>query len=462
MISYTVYIVDDEETIRSGLSLALEDDYHVAAFANAEAAIKAMKKDPPDLILLDVGLPGMNGVEALGEIKRLYPDILVLMITAYEDIDTVVSAMKLGAYDYVVKPIQMDGLGVTIGNALETIRLKKEVHALQEKYLIENLPCFIGESNIIQDVMEFMAQVAKSPDTPILIMGETGTGKEWLASAIHYRSPNFKGPLTTVNCAAIPGNLIESELFGYEKGAFSGASKAGKKGLIEESANGTLFLDEVGDLSPEAQAKLLRFLEAGEFYRVGGTKKYHIQTRVVSATNKDIDKMIENEDFRKDLFFRLGVIKVQVPSLNERRDDIMPIANHFLVEFSRKFSRNFTRFAPLAEKTLRQHNWTGNVRELKNLIERGVLIGKEPELNLRDLGIADSSREAQSERVGEGFEFPPIPPSGIDFPTVANALEKFYLEEALQMAQGNESRAAQLLNINHHTYRYRRKKMQQK
>ncbi len=462
MISYTVYIVDDEETIRSGLSLALEDDYQVAAFASAEAAIKAMKKDPPDLILLDVGLPGMNGVEALGAIKRLYPDMLVVMITAYEDLDTVVSAMKLGAYDYVVKPIQMDGLGVTIGNALETIRLKKEVHALQEKYLIENLPCFIGESNVIQDVMEFMAQVAKSPDTPILILGETGTGKEWLASAIHYRSPNFKGPLTTVNCAAIPGNLIESELFGYEKGAFSGANKAGKKGLIEESANGTLFLDEVGDLSPEAQAKLLRFLEAGEFYRVGGTKKYHIQTRVVSATNKDIDKMIENEDFRKDLFFRLGVIKVQVPSLNERRDDIMPIANHFLVEFSRKFGRNFTRITPPAEKALRQHHWTGNVRELKNLIERGVLIGKGPELTLQDLGITASPRDTESEQTAKGFEFPPIPPSGIDFPTVASALEKFYLEEALQMAQGNESKAAQLLNINHHTYRYRRKKMHQK
>ena len=362
----------------------------------------------------------------------------------------------------MVKPIQMERLEATIGNALETIRLKKEVHALQEKYLIENLPCFIGESNVIQDVMEFMAQVAKSPDTPILILGETGTGKEWLASAIHYRSPNFKGPLTTVNCAAIPGNLIESELFGYEKGAFSGANKAGKKGLIEESANGTLFLDEVGDLSPEAQAKLLRFLEAGEFYRVGGTKKYHIQTRVVSATNKDIDKMIENEDFRKDLFFRLGVIKVQVPSLNERRDDIMPIANHFLVEFSRKFGRNFTRITPQAEKALRQHHWTGNVRELKNLIERGVLIGKGPELTLQDLGITASPRDTESEQTAKGFEFPPIPPSGIDFPTVASALEKFYLEEALQMAQGNESKAAQLLNINHHTYRYRRKKMHQK
>jgi len=461
MISYTIYIVDDEETIRSGLAMALEDDYYVATFSNAEVAINAIKKEPPDLILLDIGLPGMNGVEALGEIKRLYPDMLVLMITAYEDIDTVISAMKLGAYDYVVKPIQMDGLGVTIGNALETIRLKKEVHALQEKYLSENMPCFIGESNVIQDVMDFMAQVAKSPDTPILIIGETGTGKEWIASAIHYRSPNFKGPLTTVNCAAIPGNLVESELFGYEKGAFSGASKSGKKGLIEESANGTLFLDEVGDLSPEAQAKLLRFLEAGEFYRVGGTKKYHIQTRVVSATNKDIEKMIENEAFRKDLFFRLGVIKVQVPSLNDRRDDILPIANHFLVEFSRKFGRNFTRISSQAERGLMKHKWTGNVRELKNLIERGVLIGKEPELTLGDLGLEGVAQETEPKQGLERSGFPPIPPAGVDLSAIERSLEKFYIEEALIMAEGNESKAAKLLNINHHTYRYRRKRLKQ-
>jgi len=459
MISYTIYIVDDEETIRSGLAMALDDDYHIATFSNAEAAIKAMEKEPPDLSLLDIGLPGMNGVEALGEIKRLYPDMLVLMITAYEDIDTVISAMKLGAYDYVVKPIQMDGLGVTIGNALETIRLKKEVHALQEKYLSENMPCFIGESNVIQDVMEFMEQVAQSPDTPILIIGETGTGKEWIASAIHYRSPNFKGPLTTVNCAAIPGNLIESELFGYEKGAFSGANKSGKKGLIEESVNGTLFLDEVGDLSPEAQAKLLRFLEAGEFYRVGGTKKYHIQTRVVSATNKNIEKMIANEVFRKDLLFRLGVIKVQVPSLNDRRDDILPIANHFLVEFSRKFGRNFTKISSQAEKGLMKHSWTGNVRELKNMIERGVLIGKEPELTLGDLGLEGVAQEIESEQGVEKFRFPPIPPAGVDLSAIERSLEKFYIEEALKMAEGNESKAAKLLNINHHTYRYRRKRL---
>ena len=277
MISYSIYIVDDEQTITDSVTMALEDDYRISAFSDAETAIERLEKDPPDLILLDIGLPGMNGIDALRHIKDVYPDVLVIMITAYEDIDTVISAMKLGAHDYVVKPLYMDGLEISIGNALETIRLRKEVRTLQEKHLKEHMPCFIAESNAIQDVMEFIKMVAQSPDTPILIMGETGTGKELLASAIHYNSPNFKAPFATVNCAAIPKDLIESELFGYEKGAFSGAGAAGKKGLIEEATGGTLFLDEVGDLSLEAQAKLLRFLELGEFYRVGGTKKLHIR-----------------------------------------------------------------------------------------------------------------------------------------------------------------------------------------
>lgn len=460
MITYSIYIVDDELTIREGIATALREDYQAEAFSTAETAIAAIKSNPPDLVLLDIGLPGMNGIEALHQIKSLYPDVLIIMITAYEDISTVISAMKLGAYDYVVKPIYMDGLEVTIRNALETIRLRKEVQALQERYLKENLPCFIGESNAIEDVMEFIGTVAKSPDTPILILGETGTGKELIASAIHYRSPNFKGPLITVSCAAIPKDLIESELFGYEKGAFSGASASGKKGLIEEAANGTLFLDEVGDLSPEAQAKLLRFLEAGEFYRIGGTRRLQIQTRVVSATNKDLDSMIEEGLFRKDLYFRLGVIRVQVPSLNERRDDIVPLAKHFLLEFSRKFDRKFTTISPQAESALMAYNWVGNVRELKNLIERAVLTGKGSELTVEDLGIQDMSRGRMLKEMRNELGCPPISPMGIDLPSVQGSLERYYIREALRMAEGNETKAAMLLNLNHHTFRYRRRKLQ--
>lgn len=459
MISYRVYIVDDEQTIREGISMALEDEFETASFVTAEDAIETMKDNPPDLILLDIGLPGMSGLEALRKIKESYPDILIIMITAFEDIETVISSMKQGAYDYVVKPLHMDGLKVSIQNALETIKLRKEVKVLQERYLTENLPCFIGESNAIHDVMGFMEMVAQSPDTPILILGETGTGKELIASAVHYRSPNFKGPLVTVNCAAIPKELIESELFGYEKGAFSGARASGKKGLIEESENGTLFLDEVSDLSLEAQAKLLRFLESGEFYRVGGTKKLHIQTRVVSATNKNIEKIMDKDLFRKDLYFRLGVIKIRIPSLNERIDDIVPLAKHFLYEYSRKFKKDIKGLSAQAERALLKHNWTGNVRELKNLIERGVLIGNGPELSLQDLDIRSFNAQENSKKTADDYGFLPLPPHGIDLPAVEKSLEKYYIEAAFQMAKGNESKAAQLLNINHHTYRYRRKKL---
>jgi DNA-binding NtrC family response regulator len=352
MIQYCVYIVDDEETIREGVTMALEAVYQVKAFRTGEAAIYAMRENTPDLVLLDIGLPGMDGIEALRKIREFHPDVLVIMITAYEDVDTVVAAMKLGAYDYVVKPLHMDILEVAVQNALETIKLRKEVQDLQERYLQESLPCIVGESSAIQDVMEFISAVAKSPDTPLLLIGETGTGKDLIAHAIHYRSPHFKGPFMTVNCAAIPKDLTESELFGYEKGAFSGAKTSGKKGLIEEAAGGTLFLDEVADLSFEAQAKLLRFLETGEYYRVGSTKKRQIQTRVVSATNKDLDTLIKENLFRRDLYFRLGIIKVHIPSLNERRDDIIPLAKHFLLAFGDKFGKTFAGISQEAENAL--------------------------------------------------------------------------------------------------------------
>jgi DNA-binding NtrC family response regulator len=458
MISYSIFIIDDEPVIREGITMALGSDYRVNAFPSAEKAIKTIKSSPPDLILLDVGLPGINGIQALCEIKKLCQEILVIMITAYEDIKTVISAMKLGAYDYVVKPIHMDELEIIISNALETIRLRKEVKALQDKYLKENLPCFIGESNAIEDVVEFIETVAKSPDTPILILGETGTGKELIAGAIHARSPNFNGPLIAVNCAAIPKELIESELFGYEKGAFSGANISGKKGLIEEAKHGTLFLDEVGDLSLDAQAKLLRFLEYGEFYRIGSTKKLKIKTRVVSATNKDLKKLIDNGLLRKDLYFRLGVIKVRIPSLKERRRDIIPLTKHFLYEFSKKFDKKFTSIDSEAETALKEYNWAGNVRELKNLVERGVLTGKGPELTLQDLGIEGIiDREINTSDKNKPC-FPLITPAGIDLSSVQKSLEKFYIEEALKMTGGNESKAAKLLNINYHTFRYRRNK----
>ena len=459
MIPYTVFIVDDEPTVRKGIVMALGTEYRIEGFSNAEDALWAIKKEAPDLVLLDVGLPGMNGIAALEELKRSHSAMPVLMITAYEDIDTVVSAMKLGAYDYVVKPIHMDELEVTIRNALDTIRLRKEVHQLQERYLNENIPCFIGESNAIQNVMEFIKKVAKSPDTPILIVGETGTGKELIASAVHYRSPNFRGSFIPVNCAAIPKDLIESELFGYETGAFSGARAGGKKGLIEAAEHGTLFLDEIGDLGLDAQAKLLRFLETGEFYRIGGTKKHVIQTRLVSATNKNLDDLIKKDRFRKDLYFRIGVVKVEVPTLNDRPEDIVAIAKHFLHTYSQKFGKSFTGLSRRTESVLSAHRWTGNVRELKNMIERGVLVGKGPKLTPHDLGLAEQEPDGGFPPETETMVFEPLSDQGIDFVRIQESIERHYIQLALQKADGNESKAARLLNMNHHTFRYRKKKL---
>lgn len=451
--------MDDEESVREGIRIALEPGYRIETFADAESAVEAVGKDPPDLILMDIGLPGMSGIEGIRAVKDLRPEVLAIVITAYEDVSTVVSAMKGGAFDYVVKPLHTETLETTIGNALETIRLQKEVRELQERCLRENVPLFVGESHAIRDVMEFVESAAKSPDTPVLILGQTGTGKELVAAAIHYRSPNFRGPLVSVNCAAIPKQLIESELFGYEKGAFTGASQAGKKGLVEEASGGTLFLDEVGDLGAEAQAKLLRFLEDGEFYRVGGTRRLRAAARVVSATNKDLDALVAKGSFRGDLYYRLAVVRVAVPALSERREDILPIARHFLVEFSRKFGRAVAGFSPEAEKALVEHGWEGNVRELRNVVERAVLTGKGQEIVAADLRLGPSGPGARPAGLAGGIAAPPLTAGGVDLASVQESIEKHYFGEALRLAGGNETRAAQFLNINYHTFRYRRKKL---
>jgi DNA-binding NtrC family response regulator len=453
MITFTIYIVDDEESIRQGVSYSLQEKYQVKTFATAEESLEALKHETPDLILLDIRLPGMNGLEALEKIKALHPEIFVLMLTAYDEIDTVISAMKHGAYDYIIKPLHIDSLRASVKNALDTIKMRKEIQLLQEHHLKEHIPGFITESDAIQDVMEVVQKVAQSPDTPILIIGATGTGKELIARTIHYKSPQFQGPFVALNCAAIPKELIESELFGYEKGAFSGAIASGKKGLVEEAAGGTLFLDEVGDLSLEAQAKLLRFLEAGEFYHLGSTKKIRVKTRIIAATNKDPKRMIDAGLFRVDLFYRLAVVKLEVPSLDERRQDIVPIAKYFLLEFAKKYGKQFHDMAPETEHFLKNYHWKGNIRELRNLIERGVLIGTGPVLRLSDLGVSPGNKTPPQSETPGGF--PPLPDDGLDL----EALEAHYIREALQKAHGNDAKAAQLLKMSYYTFRYRKKKL---
>jgi DNA-binding NtrC family response regulator len=458
MMTFSLFVVDDEDTAREGISLALKKNYQVRGFASAEAALEQMEKQRPDLVLLDIGLPGMSGVDALEKIKSLYPEVLVIMITAFEDASTVVSAMKQGAYDYMVKPLDMNGLIITVRNALETVRLKKEIRQLQQSYINQNLPTYIGQSKSMAKIMETVQTVAQSIDTPVLILGETGVGKELIAQNIHYRGPNFKGALVAVNCAAIPKELIESELFGYEKGAFSGADATGKPGLVEKAAEGTLFLDEVADLSSEAQAKLLRFLESGEYFRVGGTKTHSVQTRIVSATNKDLLALADEGLFRKDLYFRLAVIKITVPSLNERKDDVVLMAKYFLDRFSRKFQKSFTGISAEAIQALEQFHWTGNVRELRNMIERSVLLSDGELLTLQHLGMDEDTCVQPAENYAASGDLPDLSSDGIDLSVIIKKIEKRYFDQALALVNGNESKAAKLLNLSRDKFRYRRNK----
>ena len=455
MIEYSVYIVDDDQPLAKGIARILKKNYQTTAFFTGASAIEAVNERQPDIVLLDIGLPDISGIGVLKQIKTGFPETEVIMITASNETETVVSAMKAGAWDYIVKPLQPDDLEITVRNVTEGIGLRKEVRDLQEKCLKENFPFFVGKSRNIQEVMNFVKQVAASPDTPVLILGESGTGKEHIAAAIHYRSPNSRGPLITINCAAIQDTLIESELFGYEKGAFSGASSKGKKGLIEKADNGTLFLDEIGDLSLEAQAKLLRFLETGEFYRVGGTKKIRVRARIVSATNKNMEAMIKEKEFRNDLFYRIGVIRIEVPSLNNRRGDILLIATHFLMGFAEKFGKKITGISPEAEEILKQRIWHGNVRELKNVMERAVLVAGGPELEPDDLGIKSVSQMPPA----PDMKTAGISSDGIDLRSVLESVEKRYIEAALKMSDGNETRASGLLNIKYSTFRYQRRKL---
>ncbi len=454
MNSKTIYLIDDEESVLKGISYGLKKDYLVKTFRNAESALEQLETERPDLVLIDIGLPGMDGIQALKRIKTLREEVPVIMITAYEDISSVVSAMKAGAHDYIQKPVHVDTLKKSLENTFETYRMRKEISDLQEKYIRENVPFIVGESNAISDVMNLVEKVARTADTPVLIWGESGTGKELIAEAIHYKSPNFSGPFITLNCAAIPADLVESELFGYEKGAFTGAAATGKKGLVEKAANGTLFLDEIGDLTPEAQGKLLRFLEEGEFYRVGGIKKINVKTRVLSATNKNLERLIDNNVFRLDLYYRLAVIKIEIPSLNQRREDIIPIARYFLVEMSRKHDKPVHRFSKDVEYFLENHNWKGNIRELRNLVERGVIIGDGPEMTLFDIG-ANPQEIVETEKTSTSGTWPSLPPEGIDIEN----LEAFYIHEALKKANGVDAKAAKLLNMSYYTFRYRKKKL---
>jgi transcriptional regulator with PAS, ATPase and Fis domain len=323
----------------------------------------------------------------------------------------------------------------------------------------EHLPCIVGESHVLQDVIAIVSRAAPSPDAAALITGESGTGKELLARTVHFKSPNHKGPFVSLNCAALPAELIESELFGYAPGAFSGARASGKIGLIQEAEGGTLFLDEMGDLSLEGQAKLLRFLESGEYYQVGDTRLRRARVRLVAATNQDPETLMAERRLRPDLFYRLAVIRIQTPSLRQRPEDVLPIARFFLEDFARKYGKTFTGIAPTAAARLEAHPWPGNIRELRNAVERGVLLGPGPLLEEADLALGSAAPTPEADTPAPASwparGFPPLPPEGLDLA----ALDAHFLREAQQRSGGNDRAAARLLHMSYYAFRYRKQRL---
>lgn len=445
----SVLIVDDEISILKAIRMTIEDKYRVHSAERGSDAIEVFQRERPDLVLLDIGLPDMSGIEVLKALKEKDPDLIVIMVTAIEEVKTVVEAIKFGAYDYLVKPINSQELLLTSNNALESRNLKNKIRRIQKPHIDRYKFELIGQSPEVREMIEIAKKVSKSVDTPVLIVGESGAGKGVLARTIHYRNQKTPGPIVTVNCGAIAKDLVESELFGYERGAFTGARADGKKGHFEESAGGTLFLDEIGAMPLSAQAKLLRVLEDRIFCRVGGTKEIEVSSRIIVATNTDLEKAVEQGMFRKDLFYRLNVVRIRVPPLRERKDDILLLIEHFMALYNDKFRKRFKRIAPEAKKVLLQYPWPGNVRELRNMMERIILLEDGDTLLPEHFRSISNLNEKQSDGVGSG-----ISSSSLDYEELTREL----IIKALKQTMGNVVAAAKLLNMPVYKLRYRIKK----
>lgn len=434
----TILIVDDEEGIRDSMRMLLKDQYRLVFSGSGREALKLFRLESPDLVLLDIRLPDIDGLEVLGRMKDLDPEVEVIMLTALNTVNYAVSAMKAGAYDYLTKPFDIEAIQSVIEKVLEKNTLMKQNLYLREeiekKFSFEKI---VGRSKPIKEIFALISQVAKS-DSTVLIFGESGTGKELVARAIHNLSKRKDKLFVPVNCAAIPENLLESELFGHERGAFTGAFDR-KPGKFEIADEGTLFLDEVGSLPLPMQGKLLRVLQEKEIERVGGTKTLPVDVRIISATNTDLNK----DKFREDLFFRLNVIPIKVPPLRERREDIRLLMEHFLDIFNREFGKRIKGFTKGAETALINYRWPGNVRELQNLIERLVVLQNEGFISEEHLPREVSSGESETP---VSTEF-----SDLDLKQASMKFEAAFIKKALQKAGGNKGQAAKLLGIHRNT-----------
>ncbi|OGU16350.1 MAG: Fis family transcriptional regulator [Geobacteraceae bacterium GWC2_53_11] len=445
-------VVDDEHLIRWSLEQNLKKQgYEVVTAGSGEDALRLVREEQPDLVLLDIQLPGISGIDVLEKIKDHDEDIIVIMVTANSGLENAVSAMRLGAYDYISKPFNLDELSIVVRKALETSDLKQEVVRLRTETKKNGPPHIIGESRQIKYLMEVLDKVARSEASTVLVQGESGTGKELVAKWIHYSSNRAEKPFIAINCAAVPATLLESELFGHEKGAFTDA-KATKKGLFELADGGTVFLDEIGDMEMGMQAKLLRFLEDRSFRRIGGSRVFTVDVRIISATNKDLQKSIEEKTFRNDLYYRLQVIPIFLPSLRERKEDIIPLATHFINLYNKDFNKKVQGIAGMAERMMTDYSWPGNVRELKNVIERAIILGNDDTLLLEHLPLEIVAKT--SPQYGAPVSSFRLPPEGIDIEEV----EKELIRQALEITEWNQSKAAKKLNLGIDAFRYRMKK----
>lgn len=453
MYSYKILIVDDDKQLQNSINHILSKTYSTMVAGSGEDAIRIAESMPIDLVLLDIRLPGMDGIETLTEIRKRSKDIVVIMMTAYEDIKSVIKTMKLGAFDYLVKPLDIEELGFIVERALKNLELEKQVEELRKDYVREfDLDNVVAESEGMRRAIKLADKIAKSSDTTVLIEGETGTGKEIIAKMVHYRSGRLGKPFVSINCGAIGKDLVESELFGYEKGSFTGGLQEGKKGKFEAADTGTLFLDEISELNVAIQVKLLRFLEEREFYRVGGVDKRKVDIRIVAATNKKLENAIKANLFREDLYYRLNVAKIYLPALRERQEDILPLALFFMSKFNKKFGKRFNSISKEGRSILQNYLWPGNVRELRNCIERILLMEEGTVLGAEHLASVIPTRDLK--KVLPASDEIRIPPSGINLEEVVKA----YIQKALDASNGNVARAGRMLGMSRATMSYRMRK----
>jgi DNA-binding NtrC family response regulator len=448
-----ILIVDDETGVRESLRMVLKDAYDSVAVASGADALEALANGPFDVVLLDIVMPGMDGLELLEEVRSRYPRVPVIMLTATKTVKTAVGAMKLGAFDYVTKPFDVDELRVILDKATENAALVREVEELRNevgrRYQVENI---IGRSPKMQEVFRTVLTVAPLKTT-ILITGESGTGKELIAKAIHYGSPRARKPLVTLNCAAIPETLLESELFGHEKGSFTDAHQK-KLGQFELAHGGTLFLDEIGEMGPATQAKLLRVLEHSEFLRVGGQRAVNVDVRIIAATNRDLTAAIKDSSFRADLYYRLNVVSVHLPALRERRDDLVLLIRHFVASKCRDMSITEKAVRPEAVDALLRYPWPGNVRELENLIERVLVLSEGPTITLEDLPDQMKRTEASPGNLREQ-----VLAGRKSLGDAVDEFEREIIAEALQQMEFNQTRAAEMLGTTRRILKYRMDKL---